>query len=150
MIKEYNRESNICQVNDWLCTKASQSSTLTDHLNSIIPWGFKIALSIFKRGCWLEVNGQPSSCTAEASGLKSLIPVGNLKTWVCELNPCREFRSYTGQCCNALRLRAHSRLGAEVAAQVRWLSRGSVTKQENSIQLWKAHWRTVGSSSSLS
>lgn len=50
MIKEYNRESNICLVNDWSCTKASQSSTLTDHLNSIIHWGFKTALSIYKKG----------------------------------------------------------------------------------------------------
>jgi len=53
MIKQCNRAADIFLVNDWSCTKMSQSFTLTNHLNSIIPCSFKITSSIFKRGCWL-------------------------------------------------------------------------------------------------
>lgn len=51
MIKQCSSASDIFLVNDCSCTKTSQSSTLTSHLNSIIPWGFKMTFSIFKRGC---------------------------------------------------------------------------------------------------
>lgn len=61
MIKQCSRASDIFLVNDWSCTKTSQSSTLTNHLNSIIPWGFKMTFSIFKRGCLLEMTKQPFS-----------------------------------------------------------------------------------------
>lgn len=61
MIKQCNRTCDIFLVNDWSCRKTSQPSTLTNHLNSIIPRGFKMTSSIFKQACWLEISKQPFS-----------------------------------------------------------------------------------------
>lgn len=68
-----DRASDIFLGNKWSCRKTSYSSTLTNHLNSIIPWGFKITSSMFKRGCWLEMSKQPFSWDKTFFGWQPLI-----------------------------------------------------------------------------